>query len=85
MVQTEIDRRLASLEKHEEESGAWHDRIITLEHQTETIVDWIEEQKDMQKRRENASGVWVRWIVTSLIGAAAAFAAVLAAEIARHG
>lgn len=53
MVQTEIDRRLGALEKHEEESGAWHDRIIALEHQNETIVDWIEEQKDMQKRRED--------------------------------
>lgn len=71
MVDTEIERRFATLEKHEEESGAWHDRIIILERQYLTVVDWVQEQKQMQKRREDLEyqrdgqhRAQTRWLIT---------------------
>lgn len=30
------------------------------------------------------NGVWLRWAITTIVGALAAYGAVLAAEIARH-
>lgn len=64
MVQTEIDRRLGALEKHEQESEAWYDRIIALEHKFDGVADWIEEQKEMQKDR----AAWHRNQMLAIIG-----------------